>query len=283
MKHGVAGSATTHFLEGHLAEPSLSRMHKVVETATNEAEAALRDHLLVSARLLCYHAGELLASSRVCCQFEPNEAGLDVKLCRRLVDEAENLALSAECAILHIRRARAALSQLFNWLKDLHTADSTENRANVIEKDDAHRFKLKTYDYQDMADLLKGDNSPVPVFSTSQTEALLNMNVMSLLSDPMGLARPNVSIDPIWPPPNTRRAEDVANQIGRIVQKEKQEARIISQTSQQPPWYKPLMESRVNDMSLILHTRLCSASPRAYYLISSILRTICNLIRSMWQ
>lgn len=129
VKHGAAGSTTTRFLEGHLAEPSLSRMHKVVETATNEAEAALRDHLLVSARLLCYHAGELLASSRVCCQFEPNEAGLDVRLCRRLVDEAENLVLSTECVILHVRRARAALAQLFKWLKDLHTADSTDKKS----------------------------------------------------------------------------------------------------------------------------------------------------------
>jgi len=260
-------------------------MHKVVETATNEAETALRDQLLVSARLLCYYAGELLASSRVCCQFEPNEAGLDVKLCRRLVDEAENLALSTECVILHIRRARAALSQLFKWLKDLYTAHSTEERVSVIEKDDAHRFKLTTHDCQDIADLLKEDFSPVPVFSTSKTEALFNINVMSLLSEPMGLARPSVSIDPIWPPPNTRRAEDVAHQVGRIVQKEKQEARIVSQTKL-PPWYKPLIvdqESRVNDESLILHKRLCSASPRAYYLISFILRTICNLIRSMWQ
>jgi hypothetical protein len=187
------------------------------------------------------------------------------------VDEAENLVLSTECVILHVRRARAALAQLFKWLKDLHTADSTDKKANVIEKDDVHRFKLKTYDYQDMADLLKGDISPIHLFSTSHTEALLNINVMSLLSEPMGLARPSVSNDPMWPPPNTQRAEDVANQIDRIVQKEKQGARIVSQTHQLPPWYKSLMvDQEVNDKSLILHKRLCSASPRAYYLMSSI-------------
>ena len=64
-----------------MTEPGLSRVHKLVDTAAISAEQAINDKLLHVARLLCYHARELLAYSQMGgIGSRPDFVGLDLEL-----------------------------------------------------------------------------------------------------------------------------------------------------------------------------------------------------------
>lgn len=245
--HGVAGSATTHFLDDRMAEPLLSRLHKAVETATKAAEASLNDRLLVSAKLLCYHAGELLASSRLdCTGFEPEEIGLDTRLCRIFLQEAEDLVLCTEAVISELRRARLALSGLFKWFKALHATvimhkdpDSNEISNNLFN------LKFKVRDQQDIGSFLNTEKLLESLSYSSNTEAILNFEVTRLLSDltPCPIKTPIVTfgtqnIKNLTP-------EAIADQIRSCV--EKQQA---AETATASPHASPILgHDRKDDLS----------------------------------
>lgn len=222
-----------------MGEPSLSRLHKIVETATNEAEAIINNQLLISVRLLCYYAGELLASSRLHCRSETNELGLDMELCRQLLDEAENLALSTESLISEIRRARVALSKLFKWFRAVHA--NLDKKTDARETDDIQGFKSQ--DYREIATLL-GHKHPIHALClASKTEILLNLQVMRLLSKP-GEA-PNVGVSGVfegssWPPPSHHGKQEVTG----------------FSDEQRLPVVRP--ENFGDENSFTLHQRLCA-------------------------
>jgi len=244
--HGIAGSATAHFLGDNMGEPSLSRMHKIVETAINEAELVVNDQLLISARLLCYYSGELLASSRLHCCLETNDLGLDKKLCRQLLDKAENLALSTECVILEIRRARVALSKLFKWFRD--------RQVNVDKRSDA----TEKSDYKYITGLVEDEQ---PIHSScffSKTEALLNLQVMRLLSKP---CEPNVSVSRgCTTAPNCSQLERISRQIRDLVEQGKHKVAEFSTGRR-----FPLVEREIfsDKQSFALHERLRSARTKS--------------------
>mmetsp|Transcript_14562 Transcript_14562/g.45100 ORF Transcript_14562/g.45100 Transcript_14562/m.45100 type:complete len:582 (+) Transcript_14562:135-1880(+) len=250
--HGVAGSATAQFLGDSMAEPSLSRTHKAVEAATSEAEAVLSDRVLVSARLMCYYAGELISSSRLNCHFEANDLGLDIELCRQLLAKAESLALSTECAISDMRRARMAISKLFKWFRDLHTA--ADKKSNAKDKDNADKFKLK--DYEDVAILLDDER---PLCPTSKTEVLLNLGVMRFLSNPDKVPSAGALKDPVCPPPGRPKLENIASQIRAFIQKEKREVAVLSDGD-----FPSKPESFGKEESAILHNRLQAVGTKSY-------------------
>lgn len=235
----MAGSATGHFLEDILAEPSLSRMHNSVETAANLVEAILSNKLLASSRLLCHHAGELVASCRLgCAGFEPNQVGLNLGLCRKLLSTAEGLVLATQDVVFSIRREHLALSGLFRWFKILHTMGTTMQKTfNANERAAIVQLQLKFQDQQDMATLL--ETSPVgDLCVLSKTEALLGCSLKSSLEDPVPKQKREYG-EPSRSP-NYSAPKDVATAIRAVLKTESLEAATLSAVDQPPSETLPL-------------------------------------------
>lgn len=255
--HGVAGPSTVHFLDDKMAEPSLSRMHQAVETATTATESALNNRLLVSAKLLCYHAGELLASSRLdCAGFKPREIGLDAQLCRIFLQEAEDLALCIEAAICDIRKARRDLSGLFKWFKALHAFVGMHKKSTSNDvDDDFFKFILKARDQQGIASFLVAGKLIESASYSSNTEAILDFEVTKLLADlkpgsvkaPMTSFRPQ-NISNLTP-------EAIADQIRSCVEKERKAD--TAKASYSPPVLDHVDNDDLSDAeAFVIHAKL---------------------------
>jgi hypothetical protein len=257
VMHGVAGPSTVHFLDDKMAEPSLSRMHQAVETATTATESALNNRLLVSAKLLCYHAGELLASSRLdCAGFKPREIGLDAQLCRIFLQEAEDLALCIEAAICDIRKARRDLSGLFKWFKALHAFVGMHKKSTSNDvDDDFFKFILKARDQQGIASFLVAGKLIESASYSSNTEAILDFEVTKLLADlkpgsvkaPMTSFRPQ-NISNLTP-------EAIADQIRSCVEKERKAD--TAKASYSPPVLDHVDNDDLSDAeAFVIHAKL---------------------------
>lgn len=158
-----------------MAEPSITRTHKLAETSAAAAESVLSNKMLKSARLLCYHAGELLAAFR--CSNDPILFGLDLRFCQRLLHEAEKLVLSVEISICELRLGRAALSTLFNWFKAFrattHVDEGTTPTGAEVSK-----CRMKSHDW-DTIGLLR-----ILAVHSTKTDLFFGSVVSRLLSDP---------------------------------------------------------------------------------------------------
>ena len=261
--HGVAGPATAQFLEDNMTEPSLSRTHKLVETTVIATEEVLNDRLLRSARLLCYRVGELVAYSRLGgAGFRPKTVGLDLRLCRALMSEAEKLLISAEAAMSELKRARLALSKLFKWFKALHATVHAEKSNVPTSTDDVLKYKLKAHDQQDMATLLTATRFEEETWSPSKTETVLDLGVTNLLSDPVSRAV-DVQVDYGDPLPEHPTPNDIAIRIKAILESEKRAAKKMPDTLQRS---LPRLDSDTSDCedecchntSVFIHARLTS-------------------------
>lgn len=214
-------SATAQFLDDNMAEPSLSRTHKLVHASAIHTEHGLNDELLRAARLLCYYAGELVAYSRLDgAGFRPDAVGLNLGLSRILLREAESLAVSAEVLVSDVRLARASLSRALKWFKALHEAHADKiSTSNVVE--DALKCKLSATNQREMASLLKVKSSASSLIPHSKTEFLLDFNIAALLD-------PDRKVEAAYmqgdlrkiPLPESPSAEDIAARVRTLIENE---------------------------------------------------------------
>ena len=133
---------------------------------------------------LCHYAGELVASCRLgYAGFEPNQVGLNLGLCRKLLSTAEGLVLATQDVVSSIRRAHLALSGLFRWFKIIHTMGTTMKKTfHASERADIVKLQLKFQDQQDMATLL--ETRPVDDLGIlSKTEELLGCSLKDSLNN----------------------------------------------------------------------------------------------------
>ena len=171
-----------NFLDDNMAEPSLSRAHKLVDTAAINAEKNLSDILARAAKLICYHAGGLAVHGRSGGALYPNAVGFDLNLSRALLQEAETFFISAELLISEMRVARYSLSNVFKWLRELHETYS-DKHSNSSSTEDTLKYKFKATSQREMASLLK--ITPCVRLDSSvarpRTEILLDINITALL------------------------------------------------------------------------------------------------------
>ena len=254
--HGATKSATPHFFEDSFAEPSLSRTQKLVEHQSLAAEEILHNQILRSAKLLLYHSSELLASHHA---GDMKRAGLDYRLYKQLVNEAEKLVLSTEMVISELRFARRSLSRLFKWFKTLHP----DKNGTLADLDaDAPRSRLKSHELQHMANLLQ-----VPMARHeaiySKTEAIMDLAVSRLLSK-SNLMSTGSSIVP--PVPSDPGPSDIASQIAdiasQIVEKSSDGGplRSFSQRGHEPDVSASSGDDWCTTKSIILSSRLEAVS-----------------------
>jgi len=256
----VAGSATAHFLEDILVEPSLSRMHNAVETAANSVESILSNRLLASSRLLCHYAGELVASCRLgYAGFEPNQVGLNLGLCRKLLSTAEGLVLATQDVVSSIRRAHLALSGLFRWFKIIHTMGTTMKKTfHANERADIVKLQLKFQDQQDMATLL--ETRPVDDLGIlSKTEELLGCSLKDSLNNSV-TKQVGESGDTICRSPDYSDPKDVATAIRAVLETERLEEANLSGVDSPPSGTLPLhstsshaVDVSDDDSSVVIH------------------------------
>jgi len=260
VRRGVAGSATAHFLEDILVEPSLSRMHNAVETAANSVESILSNRLLASSRLLCHYAGELVASCRLgYAGFEPNQVGLNLGLCRKLLSTAEGLVLATQDVVSSIRRAHLALSGLFRWFKIIHTMGTTMKKTfHANERADIVKLQLKFQDQQDMATLL--ETRPVDDLGIlSKTEELLGCSLKDSLNNSV-TKQVGESGDTICRSPDYSDPKDVATAIRAVLETERLEEANLSGVDSPPSGTLPLhstsshaVDVSDDDSSVVIH------------------------------
>lgn len=260
VRRGVAGSATAHFLEDILVEPSLSRMHNAVETAANSVESILSNRLLASSRLLCHYAGELVASCRLgYAGFEPNQVGLNLGLCRKLLSTAEGLVLATQDVVSSIRRAHLALSGLFRWFKIIHTMGTTMKKTfHANERADIVKLQLKFQDQQDMATLL--ETRPVDDLGIlSKPEELLGCSLKDSLNNSV-TKQVGESGDTICRSPDYSDPKDVATAIRAVLETERLEEANLSGVDSPPSGTLPLhstsshaVDVSDDDSSVVIH------------------------------
>ena len=263
----MAGSATAHFLEDILVEPSLSRMHNAVETAANSVESILSNRLLASSRLLCHYAGELVASCRLgYAGFEPNQVGLNLGLCRKLLSTAEGLVLATQDVVSSIRRAHLALSGLFRWFKIIHTMGTTMKKTfHANERADIVKLQLKFQDQQDMATLL--ETRPVDDLGIlSKTEELLGCSLKDSLNNSV-TKQVGESGDTICRSPDYSDPKDVATAIRAVLETERLEEANLSGVDSPPSGTLPLhstsshaVDVSDDDSSVVIHKWLGAVS-----------------------
>mmetsp|Transcript_17876 Transcript_17876/g.54971 ORF Transcript_17876/g.54971 Transcript_17876/m.54971 type:complete len:273 (-) Transcript_17876:844-1662(-) len=208
---GEKQSATSQFFHNSLSEPSLSRTHKTVEQGVKTTEKILNKRILRSAKLLCYHASELLASHR--CDYSKNSDELDYQHYKKLVVETEKLVLSIEIAVSELQFARRALSRLFQWLK-CHPATVTDKKGNQSNIDEISTRKLRAHELYDMIKSLEvatpKDCAPLQY----ETESLLNLAVSRLLSNSDSNAKSDLARAPEY---ESSQVMDISGQITTIL------------------------------------------------------------------
>jgi hypothetical protein len=170
--------------------------------------------------------------------------------------------MASEVLISDMRSARSALSKLLRWFRVLHlTSQADKGATSSAAEEDALKSKLKSHNQREIVTLLEStplDNSPMPC---SQTEALLNLNVTSVLAHP-GVHDTKASHDagkrvlPDYP-----TAQDIAHRLRVVVENEKQMTEDPGMNpSLQPEDHQShpsdCRDSLHKDESVILHTRI---------------------------